>query len=59
MVEIIKRDIFYILNEFYGKTLEPRFDKIEKRLDEHDQKFSDILNHLDKIYVRIERLERE
>jgi len=39
MAEITKKDIFDSLNDFYGKGIEPRFDRIEKKLDEHDQKF--------------------
>ena len=56
MVEITKKDIFDTLSEFYGKVIEPRFDRIGKRLDEHDQKFRDILNHFDQICERFERL---
>jgi hypothetical protein len=59
MAEITKKDIFDTLNEFYGKVIEPRFDRIEKRLDEHDQKFRDILEHFDKIYTKLDRLETE
>jgi predicted nucleic acid-binding Zn-ribbon protein len=50
MAEITKKDIFNALSEFYGKVIEPRFDRIEMRLDEHDQKFRDILNHFDEVY---------
>lgn len=39
MAEITKKDILDTLNEFYVKILEPRFDRIEERLDDHDQKF--------------------
>jgi hypothetical protein len=56
MAEITKKDMFDTLNEFYGKVLEPRFDRIEKRLDGHDQKFQDILNHFDQIYHRLKDL---
>jgi predicted nucleic acid-binding Zn-ribbon protein len=59
MAEITRKDLFDTLNEFYGKVLEPRFDRIEKRLDEHDQKFTDIFEHFDKIYTRFDRLETE
>src|SRR4030067_3826113 len=59
MAEITRKDIFDTLSEFYGKVIEPRFDRIEKRLDEHDKKFRDILNHFDQIYERFERLETE
>jgi uncharacterized protein YaaN involved in tellurite resistance len=57
MAEITKKDIFDTLAEFYGKVIEPRFDRVEKRLDEHDQKFQDILEHFDKIYTKLDRLE--
>jgi site-specific DNA-adenine methylase len=59
MAEITKKDIFDTLVEFYGKVIEPRFDRIEKKLDEHDQNFRDIFNHFDQIYQRFERLETE
>ena len=59
MAGITKKDVFDVLNEFYGKVLEPRFDRIEKRLDAHDEKFRDILQHFDEIDKRLERLETE
>ncbi len=59
MAEITRKDLFDVLNEFYLKILEPRFDRIENRLNEHDQKFKDILLHFDQIYQRLERLETE
>lgn len=59
MAAITKKDIFDTLIESHGRVLEPRFDQIDKRLDEHDQKFRDILKHSDQIYQRFERLETE
>ena len=59
MAEVTKKDILDTLGEFYGKVIEPRFDGIEKRLDGHDQKFKDILEHFDKIYTKLDRLETE
>ena len=59
MAGITKKDVFDVLNEFYGKVLEPRFDRIEKRLDTHDEKLRDILQHFDELYKRLERLETE
>jgi len=59
MPTITKKDIFESLNEFYGKVLEPRFDRIEKRLDGQDLRLRDILKHFDEIYQRFERLETE
>ncbi len=55
----IKKDILDTLGEFYGKFIEPEFKAIRGKLDEHDQKFRDILHHFDGIYARFERLETE
>jgi predicted ribosome quality control (RQC) complex YloA/Tae2 family protein len=58
---ITKKDISEVFNEFYGKVIEPRFDRIEsyiqnqieprfdridKKFEEQDKKFNDLLNHL-------------
>lgn len=59
MAEVTKKDIFDGLAEFYGKVIEPRFDRLEKKLDEHDQRFKDLLDHFDKIHTRLDRLETE
>lgn len=59
MAAITKKDIFDTLIEFHGRVFEPRFDQIDKRLEEYDQKFRDILKHFDQIYQRFERLETE
>jgi chromosome segregation ATPase len=59
MAQLTKKDILDTLKDFYGKIIEPRFDRIDGRLDEHDQKFQDILKHFDEIYHRFERLETE
>jgi chromosome segregation ATPase len=59
MAEMTKKDIFDTLSEFYGKVVEPRFDRIEKRLDQDDQKFRDLIDHFDKIHTKLDRLETE
>jgi len=59
MAAATKKDMLDVLDEFYGKVLEPRFDRIENRLEEHDQKFKDILDHFDTIYVKPDILETE
>ena len=59
MAEITKKDMVDTLSEFYGKFIEPEFRAIRSKLDEHDQKFRDILYHFDQIYQRFERLETE
>jgi len=59
MAAITKRDVFDALSEFYGKVIEPEFRGIRTKLDEHDEKFRDILQHFDEVYKRFERLETE
>ena len=56
MAAITKKDVFDAFNEFYQKVLEPRFDRIEKRLDGHDEKFHEILQHFDE--QRVSTLQR-
>ncbi len=59
MTEISTKEMFGVLSDFYTRILEPRFDRIEKTLEGHDQKFDDLTHHLDQIYLKIERLEME
>ena len=62
MEPITKKDLTDALEEFHKKTIEPgfnrigsyilnriepRFDNIEKKLEEHDKKFADLLNHIE------------
>jgi chromosome segregation ATPase len=56
---ITKKDVSDALADFYGKVIEPRFDRLERRLDEHGKKFADLLAHFDQIYSRLDRLETE
>jgi len=56
---LTKKDISDTLNEFFGKVIEPRFDKIDKKLEENENKFNDLLNHFHQIYKRLDRLETE
>jgi hypothetical protein len=37
------------LPSFQKKQIEPRFDRIDKKLEEHDKKFNDLLTHFDQI----------
>jgi chromosome segregation ATPase len=55
-VEKVLADAFL---DFYQKMLKPDFDAIKVKLAEHDERFSEVLGHLDSIYNRIERLEDE
>lgn len=55
----IKKDISDALVDFYGKLIEPEFKAIRSKLDEHDQKFKDLIDHFDRIYTRLDRLNTE
>jgi hypothetical protein len=54
MTTITKKNISEIFNEFYGKVDEPRFNRIDKKLEDHDKKFNDLLTHFDQIYNRLD-----
>ena len=43
--------------EFYQKMLKPEFDALKAKQAEHDERFSEILGHLDSIYNRLGTLE--
>ena len=47
------------LLDFYQKILKPEFDAIKGKLVEHDERFSEMMGHLDSIYHRLGRLEDE
>jgi len=53
MAEITKKDISDTLSQFYGKIIQPEFKETRKKLDGHDQKFRDILDHFDRIYLNV------
>ena len=59
MADITKKDIFDTLSDFYGRMIEPEFRAIRGKLEEHDQKFKDLLEHFDRIYTRFDKLETE
>ena len=59
MADVTKKDIFDTLSEFYGKFIEPEFRAIQGRLDEHDQRSCDILDHFDQVYKKLDRPETE
>ncbi len=59
MEPITKKDLADTLIEFYGKVIEPQFNKINEKLEGHDKKFADLFNHFDQIYHRLDRLETE
>jgi len=53
----MKQDISTALLTFYGKVLEPEFRFLKEKPSEHDDKFGRILDHVDALYQRFERLE--
>ena len=57
LVEFLTRH-FTEIDQRFG-LIDRRFDAIERRLDAHDERFREILGHLDAIYGRLERLEQE
>jgi chromosome segregation ATPase len=56
---ITKKDISDALADLHGKAIQPQFDRLNKRLDDHDKKFADLLTHFDQIYTKLGRLETE
>ena len=55
-------DEYSQLIEFLGRKFEEidrRFDRVEAKLAEHDERFGEILGHFDHLYKRLERLEQE
>ena len=43
----MKDDISTALLAFYGKILEPEFRSIKEKLNEHDDKFNRLFDHID------------
>jgi predicted nucleic acid-binding Zn-ribbon protein len=55
-------DEYQQLIEFLGRKFEEidrRFDRVEAKLAEHDERFREIFGHFDHLYRRLERLEQE
>lgn len=55
-------DEYQQLIEFLGRRFEEidrRFDRVEAKLAEHDDRFREISGHFDHLYRRLERLEQE
>ncbi len=47
---------------FLGRKFEEidrRFDRVEAKLAEHDERFREVFGHFDHLYRRLERLEQE
>lgn len=55
----MKKEMADALLDFYSKMLKPEFDALNRRLDEHEKRFSEVLSHLDAIYHRLSRVEDE
>ena len=45
--------------EFYKKMLKPEFDAIRTKQAEHDERFLEVLGHLESMYDRVGKLEAE
>jgi hypothetical protein len=59
LAPITKKDLSDALTDFHGRVIEPLFDGLVKRFDEHDKKSADLLAHFDRIYSGLDRLETE
>src|SRR3989304_5904551 len=59
MAENVKKAVAEALGQFYRDRLDPRFDRLERKQAEHDERFRDILGHFDQLYQRLTRLEEE
>ncbi len=46
MEPITKKDLTDALIEFYGEVIEPQFNKIGQKLEEHDKKFADLFTYI-------------
>jgi predicted nuclease with TOPRIM domain len=55
----MENQISNALIDFYQKILKPDFDRIDAKLAEHDQRFTEMTEHLDSIYHRLGRVEDE
>ncbi|GAM09544.1 hypothetical protein OR1_01824 [Geobacter sp. OR-1] len=47
------------LMEFYQQILKPEFDTIKGKQAEHDDRFSEAIEHFDALYHRLGRIEDE
>ena len=61
-VATMTNDEYSQLIEFLGRKFEEidrRFDRVEAKLAEHDERFREVFGHFDHLYKRLERLEQE
>lgn len=55
----MKQDISDALTAFYVKVLEPEFRSVKEKQTEHDDRFTRLLDHIDALYQRFEKLDDE
>ncbi len=55
----MEKDISKALVDFYHKLLQPEFTGIKEKLKENDEKFIEMLGHLDGVHKRLDNLEDE
>lgn len=51
------KNIFGILADFFEQMILPNFDRIDKKLEEHDKRFENIEAHLDEHDRRFDKLD--
>jgi hypothetical protein len=55
----MEKDLSLALVDFYHKLLRPEFAGVHEKLKEHDEKFMEMLGHLDGVHKRLDNLEAE
>jgi chromosome segregation ATPase len=62
MAEITKKDIAEVLDDFSKKSLQPRFEQIDRRFEQMDKRLEQVDKHLEEVDKRFgqvdERLDR-
>lgn len=55
----MEKDLSKALIDFYHKLLQPELAGIKDKLQEHDEKFIEMLGHFDGVHKRLDNLEAE
>ena len=55
----MEKEISKALLDFYHKLLQPELAGIKEKLQEHDEKFVEMLGHFDGVHKRLDNLEME
>lgn len=53
---LTKKDLWNTLTEFFEKVIAPHFDRIDKKLGEHDRKFDRVDARFDNVDNRLDKI---